>query len=382
VTGLPVLGIVGGGQLARMTYQAAIGLAAELRFLADRPLDPAPAVAPGARLGSGMDPDALWSFAADCDVVTFDHEVVDLTTLAEMERTGVKLRPSATTLRVVADKLAMRRTMGAAGLPVPEIIEVQAEADLAAAADRLPSMVVKRIRGGYDGRGVFMVDGLAEARRSVGPYLDAGETLIVEPRLDLDRELATIVARRPSGQVVVYEPVETIQVDGQCRQIVMPARVSGALRKQAREMAVAAAEAVDVIGILAVEFFVVDGELIVNELAARPHNSGHHTIEAAVTSQFENHVRAVLDLPLGAPDPACPAAVTVNVIGRDEDTDPRHLLPGALAVDPAAHIHLYAKEPRFNRKLGHVTACDDRVDEAERRARAVASALGSLEVTE
>ncbi len=376
-----ILGIVGAGQLARMTHQAAISLAVELRFLADRAHDPAAAVAPGARIGSAMSGDDLRSFAGECDVVTFDHEVVDLETLDQMEAMGVALRPSARTLRMVADKLAMRQALDGAGLPIPPIEVIQTPSDLERAGERLGAMALKRTRGGYDGRGVFLVRDGVEAAAAAGPYLDAEETLIAEPLLPLDRELAVLVARRPGGEMVVYDPVETLQIDGQCRQITMPAPVPGEIAEHARQLARAAARAVDAVGILAVELFEVGGRLMVNELAARPHNSGHHTIEAAVTSQFENHVRAVLDLPLGSPERRCPAAVTVNVIGRDADTDPRLRLEQALATDPAAHIHLYGKTPRFNRKLGHVTVCHDQAGEAQRRARAVAVALGSLEVT-
>jgi 5-(carboxyamino)imidazole ribonucleotide synthase len=377
----PVLGIVGAGQLARMTHQAAISLAVELRFLADRAHDPAASVAPGTRLGSAMSADDLRSFAQECDVVSFDHEVVDLETLDQMEEMGLTLRPSARTLRMVADKLEMRHAMASAGLPVPPIEIVRTTDALRSAAERFGPMAVKRTRGGYDGRGVFLVQDHAQAETATAPYLEGGETLIAEPLLDLRRELAVLVARRPGGQAVVYDPVETLQVDGQCRQITMPAAVPGDLTRLARDLACAAAEAVGAVGILAVELFEVDSGLLVNELAARPHNSGHHTIEAAVTSQFENHVRAVLDLPLGSPDAACPAAVTVNVIGRDAETDPRQRLDRALEADPGAHIHLYGKAPRFNRKLGHVTVCHDLVAEAQARARAVAEALGSLEVT-
>ena len=377
----PVLGIVGAGQLARMTHQAAISLAVELRFLADRAHDPAASVAPGTRIGSAMSPDDLRAFAEECDVVSFDHEVVDLETLDRMEAMGVTLRPSSRTLQVVADKLEMRQALGSAGLPVPPIEVVRSADALQKAADRFGSMAVKRTRGGYDGRGVFLVDDATQAEAAAGPYLRDGETLIAEPLLDLRRELAVLVARRPGGQTVVYDPVETLQVDGQCRQITMPAPVPGEIARLARELASAAAETVDAVGILAVELFEVDGGLLVNELAARPHNSGHHTIEAAVTSQFENHLRAVLDLPLGSPDATCGAAVTVNVIGRDSETDPRRRLERGLAADPGAHIHLYGKTPRFNRKLGHVTVCHDQAAEAQARARAVAVALGSLEVT-
>ncbi len=376
-----VLGIVGAGQLARMTHQAAISLAVELRFLADRAHDPAAAVAPGTRLGSAMSGDDLRAFAQECDVVTFDHEVVDLETLDQMEAMGVTLRPSARTLRMVADKLSMRRALDSAGLPVPPIEVIETGADLDRASERFGAMAVKRTRGGYDGRGVFLVTTRRQATAEAGPHLDAGETLIAEPLLSLDRELAVLVARRPGGQMVVYDPVETLQVDGQCRQITMPAPVPGEIARHAQQLARTAAEAVEAVGILAVELFEVDGKLLVNELAARPHNSGHHTIEAAVTSQFENHVRAVLDLPLGSPQPSCAAAVTVNVIGRDGETDPRLRLEQALATDPGAHIHLYGKTPRHNRKLGHVTVCNDQAGEAQRRAREVAAALGSLEVT-
>jgi 5-(carboxyamino)imidazole ribonucleotide synthase len=363
-----------------MTHQAAISLAIELRFLADRLHDPASTVAPGARIGSALDPEALRQFTEECDVVTFDHEVVDLDALADLEAAGAVLRPSARTLRIVADKLSMRSALAEAGIPVPPSAPVEGSTDLERVMGDWPKAVLKLSHGGYDGRGVFMVDGWEEAFEAVAGHLAEGSPFIAEPHLELERELAVMVARRPGGQLVIYEPVETFQVDGQCRRITMPAPLSGDLRRQAMDLGRAVAETVDVVGILAVELFVVDGQLTVNELAARPHNSGHHTIEAATTSQFENHVRGVMDLPLGDPSPACTAAVTVNVIGRDTETDPRDLLTTALSVEPRAHIHLYGKQPRHNRKLGHVTVCDDQPEAAAEAAQRVAEALGSLEV--
>ncbi len=339
----PVIGIVGAGQLARMTHQAAIPLGVELRFLADRSSDPAAAVAPGWQLGSAMDPAALASFAADCDVVTFDHEVVDLDALDDLERAGAVLRPSAAALRIVADKVDMRTTLDDAGLPLPPYAAISDAAGLDAALERWPEVVVKRARGGYDGRGVFVARDPAAAREVAAPLLAAGERLVVEPLLRLESELAVLAARRPGGQTAVYDPVTTVQVDGMCRRVIAPA--SDHRLDEARDLAVRIASLLDVVGILAVELFSVDGRLLVNELAVRPHNTGHHTIDAAVTSQFENHVRAVADLPLGAPDATCRWAVMVNVIGGDGDADPRDLLDGALELDPGAHVHLYAKDP-------------------------------------
>lgn len=363
-----------------MTHQAAISLAVELRFLADRLHDPATIVAPGGRLGSALDADDLRRFAEECDVVTFDHEVVDLDALSNLEAAGSVLRPSARALRTVADKLSMRHALATAGIPVPPSAPVMGSDDLEAVIADWPRAVLKLSHGGYDGRGVFMVEGWEEAFEAVAGHLAEGSPIMAEPLLDLEKELAVMVARRPGGEHVIYEPVQTVQVDGQCRQITMPAPVEAPIRARAKEIAEQVADTIDVAGILAVELFLVNGELTVNELAARPHNSGHHTIEATVTSQFENHVRAVLDLPLGDPRAACPSAVTVNVIGRDTETDPRDLLADGLAVDPGAHIHLYGKEPRFNRKLGHVTVCHDDAETAAREAHRTAAALGSLEV--
>ncbi len=369
------LGVVGAGQLGRMLHQAAIGLGVDLHFLAETAADPAAVVAPSWELGSAMHDVDLARFASGCEVVTFEHEVVDLEGLEDLERAGSVFRPSSRSLRVVADKLGMRRAVEWADLPVPPWKHARSVADVATAMEQWPDAVIKLSRGGYDGRGVFVVRGVDEGRLLAERLLARRLPLLVEPMLAFEREVAVIVARRPGGEVVVYDPVTTLQVDGQCRQVTAPSGLSPELAAEARRLGQAVASSIDVVGLVAIEMFVVDGTLLINELAVRPHNSGHHSIDACVTSQFENHLRAVLDLPLGDPTLRGPAAM-VNLIGSSDPVDPLSQLPAALALDPAARIHLYGKEPRPDRKIGHVTVCDDDVAEAAARAWAVVEALG------
>lgn len=359
-----------------MLHQAAIGLGVRLRFLADAADDAAVQVAPDWEVGSAMSDVDLRRFAATCGVVTFEHEVVDLEGLEDIERGGAVLRPSPATLRLVADKLGMRRGVEWAGLPVPPWRQVKTVEQAAEAAELWPELVLKPARGGYDGRGVFITAGPEEARATAERLLTRRVPLLVEPRLSLQRELAVIVARSPSGAEVVYDPVTTVQVDGQCRQVTAPAGLPDHLDRRVRELASKAASALDVVGLMAMELFEVDDQLLVNELAVRPHNTGHHTIDAAVTSQFENHIRAVLDLPLGDPGLLAPAAAMVNVIAGPDCSDPRHRLAAGLAADPGARIHLYGKQPRADRKIGHVIVCSHDATDAARRAWAVVEALG------
>ncbi len=371
---MATVGVVGAGQLGRMLHQAAIGLGVRLRFLGEREDDPAIEVAPAWELGSAHSAADLARFAEGCDVLTFEHELVDVEAIRALERAGRVVHPSANVLAAVADKLAMRRAVEAAGMPVPAWRQVTTAGELAAAVAAWPACVIKLGRGGYDGRGVFLVtaddDGLAIGT----PLLDAGVPLLVEPLLAFDAELAVVVARRPNGDAVAYDPVATTQVDGQCRQVVAPAGIDPGLADEARSIALELAAALDVVGLLAVELFDVDGRLLVNELAVRPHNTAHHTIDACVTSQFEQHLRAVLDLPLGATDLHTPAAM-VNVIGAADGADPRAHLAAGLAADRGARVHLYGKEARPNRKVGHVTVLDDDVEPAARRAWAIVAAL-------
>lgn len=363
----PVIGIVGGGQLARMMLAPAAKLALPVTLLAD-PDDPAAAfcssVVPGA-----PDADGLTRLAAVCDVLTVEHELVDLDTLAALERSGQAVRPSASALAVAVDKARQRELLAPLGVPLaPWLVTDQVDRIEAFASEYGWPLVLKPPRGGYDGRGVFVVADRVEAAETVATV---GEAVLVEPHLELDTELAVLVARRPGGACVTYAPVETRQVDGMCREVLLPAPSATELHDQAMRLAAQVAEAIGSVGILSVELFVSDGRLLLNELAARPHNAGHPTIEGAVTSQFENHLRAVADLPLGDPAPRAPTAM-VNVVGGA--TDPREHLAAALAHRDVA-VHLYGKTYRPGRKLGHVTACGPDVTTALDRARAAAAAL-------
>ncbi len=375
---LPVVGIVGGGQLARMTAQAAVSLDLHVRVLADEEQPPA-AVAADIEIGSPRSAEALRSFAASCDVVTFDHELVDLGAVAALEAAGHAVRPGAQTIAMAVDKSIQRRRLGELGFPVPSWATIATPGDLDAfGAQHGWPLVLKAATGGYDGRGVWIVDDVAAGRDLLTASAPEGVHLLAEPKLAIDHELAVVVARRPGGEEAVYEPVETIQADGICREVRFPAQLSPRVHDEARSIAGGIAAAIDAVGILAVELFVCGEQVIVNELACRPHNSGHITMDACVTSQFENHLRAVLDLPLGSPAPLGPAAVMVNLLGGPGGTDPRDRLAEGLAVD-RAKVHLYGKVARPGRKVGHVNVVADDLAEARRLALAAADALTGMD---
>ncbi len=370
----PRVGMVGAGQLARMTYQAAISLGLTLRVLAARAGDCAARIGADVELGDPDSFERLSAFAAGCDVLTFDHELVDPQQLAALEAAGHRLYPSAATVALAQNKRRQRATFGAAGLPVPPNQVVMSPDDLLRfAAARGWPVVAKAARGGYDGRGVWVLEDAAAAERLWQETSRRGVELLVEQWVPIERELAVLVARRPGGEQVVYPVVETVQVEGICREVVAPAPVSPALAAEAQRIARRVAELSGVTGILAVELFLAEGRLLVNEIATRPHNSGHYSIEGCYTSQFENHLRAILDWPLGNPALVAPCVVMVNVLGRStEDLHPN--LPAALAVD-GVRLHLYDKEPRPGRKLGHVTALGADPDETRARAREAAERL-------
>jgi 5-(carboxyamino)imidazole ribonucleotide synthase len=362
------LGIVGGGQLSVMTAAAAVRLGVEVAVLASRPDDPAVRFLPGTTVGDPTDPATLEAFVRRCGVVTFDHELVDVTLLADLERRGAALRPGPRALAVATDKQAQRLRFAEAGLPLPPHVLTTTAADVRAAADRLGWPVVAKVaRGGYDGRGVAVLRDAVDL-----DAWDPGHALpaVVEPALDIEAELAVQIARRPGGETVVHPVVRTVQVDGMCHSVVVPSGLPDGVEAEAVAIARSVATAVDAVGLLAVELFLVDGRLLVNEIAARPHNTGHHTIESCVTSQFENHVRGVLDLPLGDPSLRVPAAAMANVVGRSRD--PLH--PG-VDPGPGTTVHLYGKPPRPGRKLGHVTAVADDSTTAEARAHRLADLL-------
>ena len=363
-----VIGVVGGGQLARMMIPPAVALGVELRVLAE--IDGSSAALAATAVGDYRDAATVLGFAADVDVVTFDHEHVPQEVLAQLVGAGIPVRPRPEALEVAQDKLVMRRRLAALGIPVPVWAEVGDRAGLAAfLAANGGSAVVKTPRGGYDGKGVRVV----HADDGADDWLAAGPVL-AEQLVDFRRELAQLVARRPSGEVAAWPLAETVQRDGVCAEVVAPAPEAGALLGEARDLAVAIAEGLDVTGVLAVELFeTADGRLLVNELAMRPHNSGHWSIEGAVTSQFEQHLRAVLDLPLGDTTPLAPVSVMVNVLGGPAGATMPDRYPAALAAHPDVKFHSYGKASRQGRKVGHVTATGTDLPEVLDRARAAAA---------
>jgi 5-(carboxyamino)imidazole ribonucleotide synthase len=370
-TGLPVVGMVGGGQLARMTHQAAIALGQSLRILATGPEDGAAKVAADVRFGLPTDLPALREFAKGCDVVTFDHEQVPGDHIRALAAAGENVLPSADALRYAHDKLAMRRRLSELGIAVPDWEPVGTADDIAAFADRTGGwpVVVKASRGGYDGRGVWVVKDRAEA---AVPVAATTGTLLVEEHLALRRELAVQLARSPYGQVAVYPVVETVQADGVCVEVIAPAPgLPAGSAIEIQELAIRIANQLDVVGMLAVELFDTDTGFLVNELAMRPHNSGHWSIEGARTSQFEQHLRAVLDYPMGGTRMTAPVVVMGNVLAGPERPDGLAVderLHHLFAAEPDVKVHLYGKQPRPGRKIGHVTALGEELGEVRARA--------------
>jgi 5-(carboxyamino)imidazole ribonucleotide synthase len=367
--------MVGGGQLARMTSQAATGLGVGFRVLAGSAAESAAQVTAGTQLGDYRSLADLRDFAAGCDVLTFDHEHVPREHLAALEQAGVRVRPAAGALRFTQDKLAMRERLAGLGVACPWFAPVREIAQVEEFAAGTWPVVLKAVSGGYDGKGVWVCDSVADA---VG-VLAHGIDLIAEEYVAFDRELAVLAARSPHGQGAVYPVVQTVQRDGICREVIAPAPgLAPGRAAQAQELALRIAADLGVTGLLAVEMFDTPGELLVNELAMRPHNCGHWTIEGARTSQFEQHLRAVLDLPLGSVAMAVPVAVMANVLGGD-DADVYDRYIHVMAADPAVKVHMYGKPVRAGRKIGHVTVTGDRnhkdPEELADRARRAASYL-------
>jgi len=367
----PVVGMVGGGQLARMTSQAATGLGVGFRVLAGDAFDSAGQVVAGTRLGDYRSLADLRAFAAGCDVLTFDHEHVPAAHLRALEQDGIRVRPGAAALCFTQDKLAMRERLTRLGVACPRFAPVRTVAEAAAFADGQWPLVLKAVSGGYDGKGVWVCESAAEAAEVLAHDI----AFIAEEYVAFDRELAVLAARSPHRQGAVYPVVQTVQRDGICREVIAPAPgLTPGRRAQAQALALRIADELGVIGLLAVEMFETPAGLLVNELAMRPHNTGHWTIEGARTSQFEQHLRAVLDLPLGSPRLAAPAAVMANVLGGDdEDVYDRYI--HVMAADPAVKVHMYGKQVRPGRKIGHVTVLGEDVADLADRARRAASYL-------
>jgi len=374
-TTFPVVAIIGGGQLARMTAPPAVALGARLRVLATDPEESAAQVVSDVVLGTADDADALARVADGAAVVTLDHEQVPTDLLRALEARGVAVRPGPDALEHAQDKLLLRRRLDAMGVPGPRWAHVRTAADLEAFGAQVGwPVVLKTPRGGYDGKGVLVVGSAAEAaewldRAAAGAGDGEGRGLLAEERVAFSRELAVMVARSPMGQAAAWPVVETVQVGGVCREVIAPAPdLDEDLAAQATSLGLRIAGELGVTGVMAVELFEVAGAVLVNELAMRPHNSGHWTIEGSTTSQFEQHLRAVLDLPLGDTTPRARWTVMANALGGQyPDLFRAHL--HVMAHDPAVKVHLYGKAVRPGRKIGHVTAWGDDLDEVRARAR-------------
>lgn len=367
------VGVIGGGQLARMMIAPAVELGLDLRVLAEE--DGMSAGLAATAVGDYRDLEAVRAFVADVDVVTFDHEHVPQEVLRALVADGVVVHPGPDALQFAQDKLVMRARLAELGVPQPDWAPVRSIDELQAFLDEHGGAgVVKTPRGGYDGKGVRVVRAAGEAEDWMDA-LDDGDALLVEELVPFVRELAQQVARRPSGEIVAYPVVETVQRDGVCAEVIAPAPAAGErLTAVARGIGESIAEGLGVTGMLAVELFETDDErILVNELAMRPHNSGHWSQDGAITGQFEQHLRAVADLPLGSTAARAPWSVMVNILGGPAEGTLGDRFAAAMAEHPQAKIHTYGKAPRPGRKVGHVNVADEDLDDAVYVARAVAA---------
>ncbi|MGN6128221.1 MAG: 5-(carboxyamino)imidazole ribonucleotide synthase [Humibacter sp.] len=369
------VGVIGGGQLARMMIPAALELGVGIRVLAEA--EGMSAAIAASAVGDYRDLDTVLAFARTVDVVTFDHEHVPQPVLRALVERGIPVHPGPDALLYAQDKLLMRAKLSELGLPVPDWAAVETPAELAEfLADHGDRAVAKTARGGYDGKGVRVIS----TPHDVDDWFTAlaedgnGGALLVEELVDFRRELAQQVARRPSGEIVAWPVVETVQRDGICAEVVAPAPNSaGHVAEVSEDIAVRIADGLGVTGMLAVELFeTTDDRVLVNELAMRPHNSGHWSIDGSTTSQFEQHLRAVLDLPLGSTGTLEPWAMMINVLGGPDDATMVDRYDKAMLQHPTAKFHSYDKQSRPGRKVGHVTVCGDDLDEVAYQARGAA----------
>ncbi|MEV5002708.1 5-(carboxyamino)imidazole ribonucleotide synthase [Nocardioides sp. LML1-1-1.1] len=369
----PRIAVIGGGQLARMMAPPAIALGVPLRLLAEAEGVSAAQVIPDQQVGDYRDLDTLRAVTEGCSVVTFDHEHVPTEHLRALAADGVVAHPGPEALVHAQDKIVMREAMTRLGAPQPRWAVVASVAE--AEAFGLPC-VLKTSRGGYDGKGVWFARTPEDAAEALAAAEQAGVRLLAEELVDFRRELSALVARSPSGQAAAYPVVATLQVDGICAEVVAPAPdLDPRLAAEAQKLALRIAGELGVTGILAVELFETADGILINELAMRPHNTGHWTQDGAVTSQFENHLRAALDLPLGSPAPRARWTVMVNILGGDHPDVGRLYdgYPHALARDPRLRVHLYGKDLRPGRKVGHVNTFGDDLEDCLERARHAAA---------
>jgi len=377
------VGVIGGGQLARMLIPPSINLGLEIKVLSES--EDSSAKTATTLVGDYSNLETVMNFAKTVDVITFDHEHVPLEILEKLEQSGISVQPSSKALAHAQNKLLMRKALDRIGAPNPVWAAVKNPEELEGFISEFgPEVIVKTPIGGYDGKGVRVVREAAEVADWFEPSnltLLGGE-LLAEEKVEFTRELAQLICRTPSGQSKAWPVVETRQKNGVCSEVLAPApNMSMELREKALSIAKLISNSLEVTGNLAVEMFeTADGRLLVNELAMRPHNSGHFSIEGSITSQFEQHLRAVLDLPLGDTEMTRPGgvAVMVNLLGVSDDMDFRDNYPDFLKDFPVAKVHSYGKSPRLGRKLGHITVLGDDMDLAlDTAIRARAALLGS-----
>jgi 5-(carboxyamino)imidazole ribonucleotide synthase len=363
-----------------MMAQAAVGLGVPIRLLAEGPDVSAAQVVRDPVVGDYRDLEVLRSVAEGCAVVTFDHEHVPTEHLHALTEEGHACRPGPEALVHAQDKSVMRARLDALGVPSPRhrmVSTPEEAAEFASSVGGFP-VVLKITRGGYDGKGVWVASSAEECADAFAVAASTGVAILAEEKVAFRRELSALVARSPSAQVAAYPVVESVQRDGICWEVVAPAPgLDPALALEAQLIAMRVAAALDVTGILAVEMFETDdGRVLVNELAMRPHNTGHWSMDGAVTGQFENHLRAVLDLPLGAPTARAPWTVMVNILGGAHGALSENLYggyPHVFARDPRLKVHLYGKTVKPGRKVGHVTAYGDDLDDVRERAQHAAA---------
>jgi 5-(carboxyamino)imidazole ribonucleotide synthase len=371
------LGIIGGGQLARMTAIAALPLGCEVIVIEKNPSSPAARLSPDSVVGDWNDPATLSKFSERCDVITLENEFVDATALAALEKAGHKVFPSAACIAVTQDKFAQKSALQNFGIAVPKFCAVSSPAEIIAAGKNFGwPMVLKTRRNGYDGKGNFTLKSEADVAAGWQTLGGGKNELMVESFFQFVNELAVIVTRGREGAMVVYPVVETIQRNHVCHVVKAPAQIPGDLAKRASALAKRAVEAVGGVGSFGVEMFLsANGELAINELAPRVHNSGHYTIEACQCSQFENHVRAVLGWPLGNPRMVAPAAVMVNLLGTKKTSGEPRGLENALR-QAGAHVHIYGKlTSGVGRKMGHITVLENSVEKAQAIAERAAKEI-------
>ena len=350
MSAFPKVGVIGSGQLAQMMLAPAAALGIKLVTLADSASDSAAQSSPHV-VGDYRDLETVREFSASCDVVTFEHELIPISIIRTLESEGVKFFPPASAFQYSQDKALMREKL--AHLPNPKWQVVTEAIDW-----QFPA-IAKSISGGYDGRGVWRVEGRSDLEK----LLKEVPRLILEELIDFDFEIAVMVARSPHGQAATWAPTRTVQKDGICIETVTPVpEFNEELSQAAQNLALKIAEEIKLVGVMAVEMFVKGDQLFINELALRPHNSGHWTIEGSITSQFEQHLRAILDLPLGDTSMKTKWAVMGNILGGSKSDMYRPYLH-LMARTPNLKFHQYNKEVRPGRKIGHVTITGDNLVE-------------------